>query len=149
NIQATSTQGINFNDSTPTRRFTVNANGATVGGQLLPDVAGARPIGTNALPFSNIVLGTAATNNFNINPAATTAARTINILDFGAFGLATQQFPATVVLHSAYTNATTTFSTLGDGTRTVSFPVAANVDYTISCKLVYQASATTAGPKIQ
>ena len=116
---------------------------------LFPSVAGGTDLGSISLPFGNLWIGTAATNNFKVQPSATGGPRAIVIPDFGAFGLLTQQFPATVVLHTAYTNATTTFSTLGDGSRTVSFPVAASVDYTLSCKILYQGSATTAGPKVQ
>ncbi|HVH87680.1 MAG TPA: hypothetical protein VM912_13215, partial [Terriglobales bacterium] len=45
----------------------------------------------------------------------------------------------------AYTNATTTFSTLTN----MSFPVVANHTYSMTCNLVFQGSATTAGPKFQ
>jgi hypothetical protein len=115
----------------------------------IPSSAGGVDLGATSVPWGNLWIGTAATNNFKVQPAATSGTRTWVVPDWGTFGLATQQQPATVALHTAYTNATTTFSTLGDGTRTVSFPVAANVDYTLSCKLFYQGSATTAGPKVQ
>lgn len=60
-----------------------------------------------------------------------------------------QRWSQTAVLHTAYTNATTTFSNVSDGTRTMSWAVAASRDYTVSCDITYQSSATTAGPKFQ
>jgi len=41
-------------------------------------------LGSASLPWANLWLGTAATNNFKFQPAATAAARTINIADPGA-----------------------------------------------------------------
>lgn len=46
---------------------------------------------------------------------------------------------------SAYTNATTTFSTVTG----MSFPIAASRNYALACHLYLQGSATTAGPKFQ
>lgn len=60
-----------------------------------------------------------------------------------------QNFPLSFGLHSSYTNATTTFSTISDGTRSMSWAIAANTDYTMDCTFVGQGSATTAGPKFQ
>lgn len=54
----------------------------TVSG-LFPTSAGAVDIGSTALPFGNLWIGTAATNNFKLQPAATAAARVISILDPG------------------------------------------------------------------
>jgi hypothetical protein len=48
-----------------------------------PAVAGAVGLGTAALPEKNLIMGTAATNNFTFTPAATSAARTVNINDPG------------------------------------------------------------------
>jgi hypothetical protein len=53
--------------------------------------------------------------------------------------------PFTAYLASNYTNATTTFSNVTG----LSFAVAANTNYKISCDLDYQASANTLGIKIQ
>lgn len=50
-------------------------------GTLLPSAAGGTDIGSTSLPFGNLWLGTAATNNFKFQPAATAAARTISIPD--------------------------------------------------------------------
>lgn len=50
-------------------------------GAPVPNVAGTIDLGTTLLPFGNLWLGTAATNNFKFAPAATAAARTINIPD--------------------------------------------------------------------
>jgi hypothetical protein len=46
-----------------------------------PLVAGTTDLGTTALPFGNLWLGTAATNNFKFQPASTTGARIITIAD--------------------------------------------------------------------
>ena len=66
--------------------------GSTVSGvtALSPNAAGTVPSGTNALPFTGYYFGTAATNNFFLTGAATSALRTITLPDFGAtntFGL--------------------------------------------------------------
>jgi hypothetical protein len=57
-----------------------------------------------------------------------------------------QHFPNSLFVGSAaYTNATTTFSSVTG----LNFPVAANHQYTVTCQIVWQGSATTAGPKLQ
>lgn len=50
-------------------------------GTLHPGVAAAVGLGTTALPFLNMFLGTAATNNFKLQPAATAGARIITVTD--------------------------------------------------------------------
>jgi DNA/RNA endonuclease YhcR with UshA esterase domain len=50
-----------------------------------------------------------------------------------------------VTLSSAYTNATTTFSTITG----MSWSVAASTNYFVTCRLIVSGSATTAGPKFQ
>lgn len=47
----------------------------------LPSTAAGVDVGSAALPFANLWLGTAATNNFKLAPAATVAARTITMPD--------------------------------------------------------------------
>jgi hypothetical protein len=56
-----------------------------------------------------------------------------------------QHFPNILLQATAYTNATTTFSSVSS----LSFPVSANHTYTGTCTVVYQGTATTAGPKWQ
>jgi hypothetical protein len=56
-----------------------------------------------------------------------------------------QQVPITAMTTSTFTNATTTFSTVTN----MSFTVAASRNYTLSCEILFQGSATTAGPKFQ
>jgi hypothetical protein len=51
------------------------------GTTLLPIGAGGVDLGSTALPFGNLWLGTAATNNFKFQPASTTGARIITIAD--------------------------------------------------------------------
>lgn len=62
----------------------------------------------------------------------------------------TQQLPQTSVLHSSFTNANTTFTTVSDGTRSWSWPVAASQDYVLDCTLQYEgATATSNSPNFQ
>lgn len=48
---------------------------------LTPNAAGALDLGVTSLPWGNLWLGTAATNNFEFQPAATTGARIVTIAD--------------------------------------------------------------------
>ena len=57
--------------------------------------------------------------------------------------------PAEIITTSAYTNATTTFSNVTDGTNNLAFPVAATGKYTAVCRIMWQGSAGTTGPKFQ
>jgi hypothetical protein len=68
-----------------------------------------------------------------------------HLLHFNPNNAGNQQVPITSSFSSNYTNATTTFSTITN----MSWTVAASRTYTLDCKLVYQVSATTAGPKFQ
>lgn len=62
----------------------------------------------------------------------------------------TQQLPQTSVLHSNFTNSNTTFTTISDGTRSWSWPVAANQDYKLDCTFLYQgATALTNSPNFE
>lgn len=65
----------------------------------------------------------------------------------GAFA----KMPQTAITSgSAYTNATTTFSSVvGGAGQTLSFSVEASTNYILDCFLVWSASASTAGPKWQ
>jgi hypothetical protein len=51
---------------------------------FIPPSAGTGSIGTTAIPFGNLWLGTAATNNFKFAPAATSAQRVVTLNDPGA-----------------------------------------------------------------
>ena len=65
--------------------------------------------------------------------------------------LSTQHLPINLTLQgSAYTNATTSFtSVVGGSGPTLAFTANASTAYGGSCYLIYSASASTAGPKIQ
>jgi hypothetical protein len=68
-----------------------------------------------------------------------------------AFSCGTSSSVASVlmaILTSSYSNATTNFTNVAGG-NTLQFSVAANTNYAISCELVWQGSASTAGPKFQ
>jgi hypothetical protein len=70
-----------------------NANGAdvllaknasdqfTFGGTIAPSTAGSFDVGAALLPWGNLWIGTAATNNFKFQPGATAAARVISMID--------------------------------------------------------------------
>lgn len=79
---ATGTAPLSITSTTAVANLTVQ-NLSAVSGGLLPSAAGGTDVGSTALPFGNIWLGTAATNNFRFQPAATAAARVITILDPG------------------------------------------------------------------
>lgn len=115
--------------------------GAMTAVGFLPRTAGASDLGSTLLPHGNLWLGTAATNNFKVQPATTTGARTWVIPDWGANGASTQNQPFVITLTSQYTNSTTTFSNVAGG-NTIQFAVAANSNYTATCHLYYQAAAT-------
>ena len=74
----------------------VSANG------FFPSAAAATDVGTGALPFGNLWLGTAATNNFKIQPGTATGARIITITD--------PVSPTTVGLPLLIANGTTTLT---------------------------------------
>lgn len=57
----------------------------------------------------------------------------------------TVNFPQPVTLTSAYTNATTSFTSVFP----VGIPVHAGLPYTIRCDIIWQGSAATAGPKYE
>jgi hypothetical protein len=116
-------------------------------GNLKPTSAGGTDVGATALPFGNLWIGTAATNNFKFQPAATGGARIINMADFGANGPTTQNHPFETILTSQYTNSTTTMSNVTGG-NTLQFAVLANTTYVADCHLYYQA-ASTGGLNIQ
>jgi|HubBroStandDraft_6_1064221.scaffolds.fasta_scaffold00134_26 hypothetical protein len=109
-------------------------------GSIVPAVAGTGDLGSTLLPYGNLWLGTAATNNFKFQPAATAAARVINLWDFGANGPSTQNYPGITILTSQYTNSTTGFTNVTGG-NTLQFPVLANTTYTAECHLYYQSVA--------
>jgi hypothetical protein len=64
--------------------------------------------------------------------------------------LRTQQLPQTVVLHSNFTDANTTFTTVTDGTLSWSWPVTASSDFVLSCTIYYAgATATSNSPNFE
>lgn len=63
----------------------------------------------------------------------------------------TQHLPqVAITTGTAYTNATTTFSSVAGSTgQTLAFTVAASTNYTVTCQVMWQGSAGTTGPKFQ
>lgn len=108
------------------------------------------PAGSSA--FIDYSLGGSCTNgqgSFQYSPVIDYYDAQTYVCTGGQVQIATvqgsQHFPTTVFVASAYTNATTTYSNVS----AFSFPVSANHSYTMSCQVVLQGSATTAGPKFQ
>jgi hypothetical protein len=70
-----------------------------------PPVAGATDLGSTSLPFGNVWLGTAGTNNFKLQPASTTGARVITLAD--------PLSPTTVAMPLTIANGTAAMTTAG------------------------------------
>jgi hypothetical protein len=62
-----------------------------------------------------------------------------------------QHLPQTAIVSgTAYTNATTSFSSVvGGAGQTLAFAVAASTNYIVNCQILWSASVATAGPKFQ
>ena len=72
---------------------------------IVPTVAGAADLGSSLLPYGNLWLGTAATNNFKFQPASTTGARIITMAD--------PLSPTTVAMPMTIGNGTAAMTTAG------------------------------------
>lgn len=81
NLQAVSATGTFFENSAGGLLFSLVGGRANFSSVPVPNLAGNFDIGTTALPWGNLWLGTAATNNFKFQPAATAAARVISMPD--------------------------------------------------------------------
>lgn len=101
---------------------------------------------------NQLVLG--VTNTTTLTAPAPAASRTYTIPDAGAaanVGLfantpaSLQTTPLNVYSTGSYTNATTTFSNVTG----LSFSVAASTNYRAICRITWQGSAATSGPKYQ
>lgn len=118
-IQAISSAGTIFQDSGGANQLQItNSLGVTPFTKLSPRTAAAVDVGTTSLPFGNLWLGTAATNNFKFQPAATAAARVISMPDpLGAVNMpyaianGTSTFTTTAVGASACQTTVTTAAT--------------------------------------
>lgn len=118
--------------------FTWGVAGLTVDNSFTPDVAGTRDLGTTALPFGNLWLGTAATNNFKFQPAATAAARVITMAD---------PLQATVALPMTIVSGTKTLNTASITTATCDAGLAATATGALATDVVdwsFAAAPTTA-----
>lgn len=70
-----------------------------------------------------------------------------HLAHYNANNAGIQQFPMTSFITSVYTNATTTFSSV---TFSPALPtLAASRNYTVTCQIDWQGSASTTGPKFQ
>lgn len=102
-----------------------------------PLVAGTTDLGTAALPFGNIFFGTAATNNFKFQPAATAAARVISMPDpLGAVNM-----PYVI---ASGTSAMTTAAVAGGACGTTVTTAATGALTTDSIEVARNAAATAA-----
>lgn len=77
------TLGWQWETQSGTVIFKVNSTGIGANQTLFSVTAGSAGLGIASNPFADLVIGTAATNNFFFNPAATAAARTVSIPDPG------------------------------------------------------------------
>lgn len=98
--------------------------------------------------------GVASAGSWGIGTNTTAGTQTPTLTNLSIVADATNhivQMPYnTVVLTTAYTNATTTFSNVQDATpHALGFAVNANETMVVRCKLLYQASATTDGLILQ
>ena len=104
----------------------------------VPATAGGSALGSNALPWASAFFGTAVTNNQQLLPTATSAARVINLGDQGANGAVSfcdQAGVTKCIIFDAHSATAATNLTLADtlsASRTVTFTDpggAANVAY--------------------
>lgn len=137
-------------------KMDVNTFGALsiTAGEVQPGANGVTPSGDPAANWS--VVNTFATSFSEGAAPSGTAARDTCYGDSTAHNVrcsmnngSFQNFPVTIALQSAYTNATTTFSSITDGTVTMSWPILAFQKYKLSCDFTWQGSVNTAGPKFQ
>lgn len=106
-------------------------------GDILPSAAGATDLGSTALPFGNLWLGTAATNNFKFQPAATAAARVISMPDpLGAVNM-----PYVI---ASGTSAMTTAAVAGGACGTTVTTAATGTATTDSIEVARNAAVTSA-----
>lgn len=171
------TKKINFTASGMTTGKALTIAGASANSRTytLPDAGGAATfMFTNSTTAQNLLAsafniadGTDTTKQVNFTAsgnttgkvitlaAASANSRTYTLGDNGGNGSfnvfssipsSVQQPPLTVFLTgSAYTNATTTFSNVTG----LAFPVAASTNYHAICRITWQGSAGTTGPKYQ
>lgn len=83
-----------------------------IGTSIVPTAAGAVDLGSTSLPFGNLWVGTAGTNNFKFAPAATAQATTVTIADPA---LASVGLPLKIASGTA-TMTTASIGTLACGT---------------------------------
>lgn len=106
-------------------------------GTLQLGVAAQGDLGTTLLPWGNLWLGTAATNNFKLQPAATAAARVISMPDpLGAVNM-----PYVI---ASGTSTLTTTSTATLTCQTTVTTAAANALTTDSIEIAYSSAPTAA-----
>jgi hypothetical protein len=83
-IQSLGVNSVQVGDAVNTNFIQLfSASGVTLNHTVTPNVAAVANLGTSLLPFLNLCLGTAATNNFCTSVAATAAAHTIAYPDPG------------------------------------------------------------------
>lgn len=126
---------------TDTIAFRNNANGADVNGVSLDGsdrlvLGGANGVTATSIP----VPGPIGATTPNTGAFTTLSVTTINDGQFAG-----QNAPKSAYVTSAYTNATTTFSNV----TALSFAVGATTNYHATCRITWQGSAGTTGPKYQ
>jgi hypothetical protein len=84
NIQTPTVNGMNILGASGSAVMQVNTNAVNFFAAPAPQAAAFVGLGKAGLPWANLIIGTAGINNFTFTPAATSAARTVNIPDPGA-----------------------------------------------------------------
>lgn len=149
-LRATGATGIFLQDSSANNLLqispaTVAIFGATT--SFFPASVNAVDLGAGSNPFRNLYLGTAVTNNFKFQPAATAALRTVQILDPG---IATTNLNLVDVVYGTYrvtTDFTLAANTSLQAITGLSWTMPANTALNVgfSCHLLYsQATAAVA-----
>jgi hypothetical protein len=104
-----------------------NALGKFKATGYLPVSAGGADLGSTALPFGNLWLGTAATNNFKFAPAVTSAQRIVTLNDPGAAVnlpfTNNSDTTTTHVLHATATGNVFTSSAIATGDLPTAIPI--------------------------
>lgn len=131
-------EGIFSHANTANRTYTLPDASGTVAFNP-PAAAGTTDLGTTALPFGNLWLGTAATNNFKLQPASTTGARIITLAD--PLSPTTVALPLTI---GSGTAAMTTAAVAGGACGTTVTVVATGVLTTDIINVSRNAAATAA-----
>lgn len=139
-VAALTTAGTLLQDSGGNNRAKIDSTGLRIFTAVLPNTAAVAPLGSTLLPFSNLCLGTAATNNFCTSVGATAAGRTIVVNDTNGVGSVTLPLFGSAGTGGMQTKRVASCTTAGAAastcTTTVTWPAAfADANYTATCTI--------------